>query len=196
MCRFLRSDCPRNSGLSTTSAAGGVRKAFVLRRCENQRGSVAPVRHLRMDGAFDELLLSVPGLVCSLRDFASGYVEKVRADQRRLHRAGPAPTWPGAGRGAARGAVNRCRCRRFHRAEAHLILSAMRHRAAELGDRVRYVKADTCRPSALSRTCRCGSPSPDPGSRKPSSPAWRPRGQQVGTPGSQLSATSMKMLET
>lgn len=37
------------------------------------------------------------------------------------------------------------RRRRFHRAKAHLILSAMRHRAAELGDRVRYVKADTYR---------------------------------------------------
>ena len=28
--------------------------------------------------------------------------------------------------------------RRFHRAKAHLVLSAMRHRAAELGDRVAY----------------------------------------------------------
>ncbi|WP_327265207.1 cryptochrome/photolyase family protein [Streptomyces sp. NBC_01232] len=37
------------------------------------------------------------------------------------------------------------RRRRFHRAKAHLILSAMRHRAAELGDRVVYVKADTYR---------------------------------------------------
>ncbi|MYW63091.1 cryptochrome/photolyase family protein [Streptomyces sp. SID8379] len=37
------------------------------------------------------------------------------------------------------------RRRRFHRAKAHLILSAMRHRAAELGDRVRYVRADTYR---------------------------------------------------
>ncbi|MFF2727464.1 cryptochrome/photolyase family protein [Streptomyces sp. NPDC058008] len=35
--------------------------------------------------------------------------------------------------------------RRFHRAKAHLVLSAMRHRAAELGDRVRYVKAGTYR---------------------------------------------------
>ncbi|WP_432051384.1 cryptochrome/photolyase family protein [Streptomyces xiamenensis] len=35
--------------------------------------------------------------------------------------------------------------RRFHRAKAHLVLSAMRHRAAELGDRVRYVRADTYR---------------------------------------------------
>lgn len=35
--------------------------------------------------------------------------------------------------------------RRFHRAKAHLILSAMRHRAAELGDRVTYVRADTYR---------------------------------------------------
>ncbi|MGW2912327.1 cryptochrome/photolyase family protein [Streptomyces asoensis] len=37
------------------------------------------------------------------------------------------------------------RRRRFHRAKAHLLLSAMRHRAAELGDRVRYVRADTYR---------------------------------------------------
>lgn len=37
------------------------------------------------------------------------------------------------------------RRRRFHRAKAHLLLSAMRHRAAELGDRVRYVQADTYR---------------------------------------------------
>ena len=37
------------------------------------------------------------------------------------------------------------RRRRFHRAKAHLVLSAMRHRAAELGDRVRYVVADTYR---------------------------------------------------
>ncbi|MBW1599558.1 cryptochrome/photolyase family protein [Streptomyces sp. JJ38] len=37
------------------------------------------------------------------------------------------------------------RRRRFHRAKAHLVLSAMRHRAAELGDRVRYVRADTYR---------------------------------------------------
>ncbi|MFD4260420.1 cryptochrome/photolyase family protein [Streptomyces sp. NPDC058534] len=34
---------------------------------------------------------------------------------------------------------------RFHRAKAHLVLSAMRHRAAELGDRVTYVRADTYR---------------------------------------------------
>jgi deoxyribodipyrimidine photolyase-related protein len=35
--------------------------------------------------------------------------------------------------------------RRVHRAKAHLVLSAMRHRAAELGDRCRYVRADTYR---------------------------------------------------
>ncbi|WP_409055397.1 cryptochrome/photolyase family protein [Streptomyces sp. SYP-A7185] len=35
------------------------------------------------------------------------------------------------------------RRRRFHRAKAHLVLSAMRHRAAELGDRLTYVRADT-----------------------------------------------------
>ena len=32
--------------------------------------------------------------------------------------------------------------RRFHRAKAHLVLSAMRHRAAELDDRLDYVRAD------------------------------------------------------
>ncbi|MEU8140052.1 cryptochrome/photolyase family protein [Streptodolium elevatio] len=37
------------------------------------------------------------------------------------------------------------RRRTFHRAKAHLILSAMRRRAAELGDRVTYVRADTYR---------------------------------------------------
>ncbi|RPE37110.1 cryptochrome/photolyase family protein [Kitasatospora cineracea] len=37
------------------------------------------------------------------------------------------------------------RRRRFHRAKAHLVLSAMRHRAAELGDRARYVRAETYR---------------------------------------------------
>lgn len=35
--------------------------------------------------------------------------------------------------------------RRFHRQKAHLVLSAMRHRAAELGDRCDYVRADTYR---------------------------------------------------
>ncbi|MFC6594305.1 cryptochrome/photolyase family protein [Kitasatospora paranensis] len=37
------------------------------------------------------------------------------------------------------------RRRRFHRAKAHLVLSALRHRAAELGDRARHVRADTYR---------------------------------------------------
>ncbi|WP_030347513.1 cryptochrome/photolyase family protein [Streptomyces sp. NRRL S-1022] len=37
------------------------------------------------------------------------------------------------------------RRRRFHRAKAHLVLSAMRHRAAELGGRVTYVRAETYR---------------------------------------------------
>ena len=39
--------------------------------------------------------------------------------------------------------------RRFHRAKAHLVLSAMRHRAAELGKRVEYVAADTYREAVL-----------------------------------------------
>lgn len=34
------------------------------------------------------------------------------------------------------------RRRRFHRQKAHLVLSAMRHRAAELGDRCTYVRSD------------------------------------------------------
>lgn len=33
--------------------------------------------------------------------------------------------------------------RRFHRAKAHLVLSAMRHRAAELGEQCVYVRADS-----------------------------------------------------
>jgi len=33
--------------------------------------------------------------------------------------------------------------RRFHRAKAHLVLSAMRHRAAELGDRCTYAQVGT-----------------------------------------------------
>ena len=35
------------------------------------------------------------------------------------------------------------RRRRFHRAKAHLVLSAMRHRAAKLGERLTYVRAET-----------------------------------------------------
>lgn len=37
--------------------------------------------------------------------------------------------------------------RRFHRAKAHLVLSAMRHRAADFGDRMTYVKGDTYAPA-------------------------------------------------
>ena len=35
------------------------------------------------------------------------------------------------------------RRRRYHRAKAQLVLSAMRHRVAELGDRVRYIRANS-----------------------------------------------------
>lgn len=35
------------------------------------------------------------------------------------------------------------RRRPYHRAKAHLVLSAMRHRAADFGDRMTYVRADT-----------------------------------------------------
>lgn len=37
------------------------------------------------------------------------------------------------------------RRRRFHRRKAHLVLSALRHRAAELGERARLVQAETYR---------------------------------------------------
>lgn len=42
----------------------------------------------------------------------------------------------------ARGVFRR---RAFHRQKAHLVLSAMRHRAAELGERATYVRADSYR---------------------------------------------------
>jgi hypothetical protein len=35
------------------------------------------------------------------------------------------------------------RRRRFHRAKAHLLLTALRHRARELGEQAQYVRADT-----------------------------------------------------
>lgn len=45
--------------------------------------------------------------------------------------------------------------RRFHRQKAHLVLSAMRHRAAELGDQCRYVKADTYRKALRGKVTVC-----------------------------------------
>ncbi len=42
--------------------------------------------------------------------------------------------------------------RRFHRAKAHLVLSAMRHRAAELGPRCTYLKSATYRQAIANRT--------------------------------------------
>ena len=49
------------------------------------------------------------------------------------------------------------RRRRFHRAKAHLVLSAMRHRAADFGDRLTYVRAETyaevVRSTTTSRSC-------------------------------------------
>ena len=39
------------------------------------------------------------------------------------------------------------RRRRFHRAKAHLVLSALRHRAAELGDRATFVQSETYSPA-------------------------------------------------
>ncbi|RKE16872.1 cryptochrome/photolyase family protein [Streptomyces sp. TLI_171] len=48
------------------------------------------------------------------------------------------------------------RRRRFHRAKAHLVLSAMRHRAAELGDRACYVRAETYREGLRQAVGRSG----------------------------------------
>ncbi len=45
--------------------------------------------------------------------------------------------------------------RRFHRQKAHLVLSAMRHRAAELGDQCRYVKSETYRPALRGKVTVC-----------------------------------------
>ncbi|MCO5971264.1 cryptochrome/photolyase family protein [Actinoallomurus soli] len=42
------------------------------------------------------------------------------------------------------------RRRRFHRRKAHLVLSALRHRASELGDQARFIRTDTYR-EALGR---------------------------------------------
>ena len=42
--------------------------------------------------------------------------------------------------------------RRYHRAKAHLVLSAMRHRAAELGERATYICADSFREGLRSVT--------------------------------------------
>ncbi len=42
------------------------------------------------------------------------------------------------------------RRRRFHRQKAHLVLSALRHRAAELGDRASFLRADTYEPAVRS----------------------------------------------
>ena len=45
--------------------------------------------------------------------------------------------------------------RRFHRQKAHLVLSAMRHRAAELGDRCTYVRSDTYRTAVTKKVSVC-----------------------------------------
>ncbi|MGL5857285.1 MAG: cryptochrome/photolyase family protein [Angustibacter sp.] len=54
--------------------------------------------------------------------------------------------------------------RRFHRAKAHLVLSAMRHRAAELGERCRYVRTGTYREALAELAGRPGG-STGPGPR-------------------------------
>lgn len=72
-------------------------------------------------------------------------------DGHRLFGDGLGPHFPAAGeQGPAADAPvvmiearSVFRRRRFHRAKAHLPLSAMRHRTAEPGDRVRYVRAET-----------------------------------------------------
>ncbi|MEV0844273.1 cryptochrome/photolyase family protein [Streptomyces sp. NPDC049954] len=67
-------------------------------------------------------------------------------DQLGPHFLRPGPRGPGRGVPVvmieSRAVLRR---RVFHRAKAHLLLSAMRHRAAELGERVTYVRAETYR---------------------------------------------------
>src|ERR1700709_257876 len=47
--------------------------------------------------------------------------------------------------------------KRWHRQKAHLVLSALRHRAAELGDRAEFVQASTYREGlARSRAAAAG----------------------------------------
>ncbi len=46
--------------------------------------------------------------------------------------------------------------KQFHRAKAHLVLSAMRHRAAELGERCHYVRAGTYREGLARATADAG----------------------------------------
>ncbi|MEO7352139.1 MAG: hypothetical protein ABIW17_09590 [Marmoricola sp.] len=46
------------------------------------------------------------------------------------------------------------RRRRFHRAKAHPVLSAVRHRAAELGHRMTYARAEGYAEAVRSLDCR------------------------------------------
>lgn len=70
----------------------------------------------------------------------------ILGDQLGPHFVRPGPGGPGReARLVMIEARSVFRRRRLHRAKAHLVLSAMRHRAAELGDRVTYVRADTYR---------------------------------------------------
>ncbi|MFE0465229.1 cryptochrome/photolyase family protein [Kitasatospora sp. NPDC058965] len=70
----------------------------------------------------------------------------VFADQLGPHFLAPGPAGPDPDAPVvlieARSVLRR---RRFHRAKAHLVLSALRHAAEALGDRARYVQADTYR---------------------------------------------------
>nr|WP_254882115.1 cryptochrome/photolyase family protein [Streptomyces sp. NA03103] len=72
------------------------------------------------------------------------------------------------------------RRRRFHRAKAHLVLSAMRHRAAEPGDRVRLPARRAHRRARVSVHRRLlGVPRPAPGAAGRQS-ARGPAGAAVG----------------
>jgi deoxyribodipyrimidine photolyase-related protein len=59
--------------------------------------------------------------------------------------------------------------RRFHRQKAHLVLSAMRHRAAELGDRCTYVRADSYGPAVRAAAGSATVPAASPGAATVSS---------------------------
>ena len=75
------------------------------------------------------------------------------ADQLGPHFLGPAddPGDDGSQRVLLVESTGVFRRRTYHRAKAHIILSALRHRAAELGDRATLVRAETYREAVLDR---------------------------------------------
>ena len=75
------------------------------------------------------------------------------------------------------------RRRPFHRQKAHLVLSAMRHRAAELGERGTYLRSETYR-SGLAEVDRSagGHPADLMGGAAPGRPVGRRSATSTGCP--------------